>query len=188
MKRHGENLHANCQWKKSIWKGYILYDFNYTWGNPRKKTHNYLLAGNKSRLPPLGECCRNPSVSVYQLVMLWEAVFGFNTFFWRLNMFAHFMMGYLWVCLPTLHWVLSTSWPKTAWPPCPTLPIHPISPKATFLFPWMEKSPQRKHFINVEEVKALKVIKTDEFKNCFEPWLVWLSELGTSLQTKRSLV
>ena len=39
----------------------------------------------------------------------------------------------------------------------------------------MKKIPKRKCFANVEEVKekmaeALKGIKIDEFKNCFEQW------------------
>ena len=42
-----------------------------------------------------------------------------------------------------------------------------------FLFPWMKKFVKGNHFADVEEVKqkmaeALKGIKIDEFKNCFE--------------------
>ena len=42
-----------------------------------------------------------------------------------------------------------------------------------FLFPQMKKGLKAKHFANVEEVKqkmaeALKGIKVNEFKNCFE--------------------
>ena len=37
------------------------------------------------RLPLLGECSRNPSVSVHQLALLWEAAFAVSDFFfWRL--------------------------------------------------------------------------------------------------------
>ena len=44
-----------------------------------------------------------------------------------------------------------------------------------FLFPWMKKVLKGKCFAGVEEVKqkmaeALKGIKNDEFKNCFEQW------------------
>ena len=44
-----------------------------------------------------------------------------------------------------------------------------------FLFPQMKKVLKGKHFANVEEVKqkmteALKGIKIDKFKNCFEQW------------------
>ena len=48
-------------------------------------------------------------------------------------MFAPFMMSNLWVHLPTLWWMFSSFWPKMAWPPCPTLPIHPILPRVNFL-------------------------------------------------------
>ena len=46
----------------------------------------------------------------------------------------------------------------------------------TILFPWMQKVLKAKHLANVEEVEqkktaeALKGIKIDEFKNCFEQW------------------
>ena len=53
--------------------------------------------------------------------------------------------------------------------------IYLILPQVTFFVSPDEKSPQRKHFANVEEVKqktaeTLKSIKISEFKNCFEPW------------------
>ena len=62
-----------------------------------------------------------------------------------------------------------------ACPLCPTLPIHRISHQVTFLFPWMKKVLKEKHVAAVEEVKqntaeALKAIKIDKFKNCFEQW------------------
>ena len=49
-------------------------------------------------------------------------------FFWRLNAFAHYMMGDLWMHLPTPHWVFSNFWPKNARP----LVSHPI----TLSCPW----------------------------------------------------
>ena len=57
--------------------------------------------------------------------------------------------------------------------PVPTLPIHLISPKATFLFPQVKKFLKGKCFAHMKEVKqktaeALKGIKIDKFKNCFE--------------------
>ena len=48
------------------------------------KTWNYLLEDGPLVIQasiPLGECSRNPSVSVYQLALLSEAVFGFSVFF-----------------------------------------------------------------------------------------------------------
>ena len=59
--------------------------------------------------------------------------------------------------------------------PVPHPPIHLISPQVTFLFSWLKKVLKGKYFSGVEEVtqktaEALKGIKSDEFKNCFEQW------------------
>ena len=57
-----------------------------------------------------------------------------------------------------------------AWPPCPTLPIHPIWPWATFFCFLMKKILTGKHFADMEEVKqrkmaeALKGMKIAMFK------------------------
>ena len=64
-------------------------------------------------------------------------------------------------------------WTKNAWPPCPTLPIYLISPRATFFgSPWWKRDPTVEHFASVEGVKwkvseALKGIIINEFKNLF---------------------
>ena len=59
------------------------------------------------------------------------------------------------------------------------MPLPPYSPDVTlsnfFLFPWMKKVLKGKSFADVEEIKqktaeALKGIKIDKFKNCFEQW------------------
>ena len=59
--------------------------------NPKQNEIIFWRAGPlEYRLPPLSEYCRNPSMSVYQLALLWEAEFGFiDVFFWRL---------FQWVC------------------------------------------------------------------------------------------
>ena len=122
------------------------------------------------RLPPLGECSRNPSVSVNHLVVLWEAVFSLIEFFWRLSTFAHFTMGDLQAHLPTLYWVFISFWSKKAWPAWPTLLIHPVSTHVTFvslmkisskgsIFP-MWRSETKK------QLKHKKTLMTS--KNCFE--------------------
>ena len=58
---------------------------------------NYLLKGGPlvvQASPTLGGCSRNPSVSVYQLVLLWEAALALVKFFEdTFSVFAHFMMG-----------------------------------------------------------------------------------------------
>ena len=124
----------------------------------------------------LDEYSGNPSVSVYQLALLWEAAFVFSELFLK-NLSTR---------LPISWWVIYKhtcphhcaqgsevfDW-KMAWTPCPTLPIHPISPWVTFVcFPGWKKILKGKHFADVEEVKqkmaeALKGIKIDNFKNYF---------------------
>ena len=73
---------------------------------------------------------------------------------------------------------------KTAWPLCPTLTSHQISPRVTFfvcLFPWMKKVLKGKWVADVEKVKqktakTVKGIKIDEFKDSWAVgkkfWLV----------------
>ena len=95
------------------------------------------------RLPPLGKCSRNPSVSVYQLMVLWEATIGFSEFYFEdsFNAFVHFMISDLRVHLPTLRWVFSSFWPKTAWPCAPPFLLIRSHPKWLFFcFPRWKKS------------------------------------------------
>ena len=102
--------------------------------NPKQNEIIFWRAGPlEYRLPPVSEYCRNPSMSVYQLALLWEAEFGFiDVFFWSsFNAFAHFMMSDLQMYLPTLCSLFSRYWPKMSWPLYPTLPIHSISPWVT---------------------------------------------------------
>ena len=59
------------------------------------------------------------------------------------------------------------------------VPHPPYSPNLTpsdfFLFPWMKKVLKEEHSADGEQVKqkraeALKGIKINDFKNCFEQW------------------
>ena len=84
-------------------------------------------------------------------------------------------MSDLWAYLPTPRWVFSSFGQNNI----TLVPNHPYSPNPTLsnysLFPQMKKVLKGKHFANVEEVKqkmteALKGIKIDKFKNCFEQW------------------
>ena len=58
----------------------------------------------------------------------------------------------------------------------PHPPYSPdLIPNWLFLFPWMKEVLKGKRFADVEEVKqkpaeALKGIKINKFKNCFEQW------------------
>ena len=110
--------------------------------------------------PQLSEHSRNPSVSVYQLALLWEAAFSFSEFILKTLSMHLPMMGDLWVYLPTLHWVFSSFWPKTAWPPCSTTPTSftQSRPKRLFCvcFPGWRKVLKEKCFSDGEEVKQKK--------------------------------
>ena len=74
------------------------------------------------------------------------------------NSFVHFMMSDLQLFTPTPAHTAECSAvfdQKMAWPPCPMLPIHPLSPQATLLvvFP-DEKNLQRKTFCQYRRDKA----------------------------------
>ena len=98
-----------------------------------------------------------------------EATFSFSEIFWRLNTFAHFMMGDLQAHLPI---PFTRFWPKAAClPPCLTFLFTWSHPKRLFfcLPPWMKKVLKGKCFANVKRVKqniaeVLKVIKFNKFK------------------------
>ena len=149
------------------------------WGTPQKTQVILWRVGPlQYRLPPLGECSKNPSVSCTSWCYCERLSLASENFFFKTlaTRIVHLMMDDLGAHLPTPHWVFNSFWPKTAWPPCPTLPTHPISLQVTFSFsPWMKKVLKGKCFVLVEEVKqkmaeALKGIKINEFKNCFVQW------------------
>ena len=134
--------------------GWLIYTYMYIYtyirtyihmrGDPRKNRIIFWTVGPlQYRLPPLGECSRNPSASVHQLAVLWEAAFGLSEFFEdSFNMFAHSMMGDLGAQLLTYHWVFGSFWAKPTWPLCPTLPIsRDLTPSHFSLFPCFFGSP-----------------------------------------------
>ena len=92
---------------------------------------------------PLGECSRNLSVSVYQLVMLWEAVFGFSEFFWRLfQSICPFHDG--WFMSAPIHTTLSVQQflTRSGMTPIPHPPYPPdLTLSNFFCFPrWIKPS------------------------------------------------
>ena len=101
--------------------------------------HSY---GGLEKLPALGEWSRNPSVSVCQLVLLWEAVFGFSEFFFEGSM----RLPISWRVI----YELTRSYPLSVWqfltktcmtPQCSPLSTYLISPQATFFcFPGWKMS------------------------------------------------
>ena len=94
------------------------------------------------------------------------------------SVFAHFMMGDLQVYLPTLCCVQQFLTQNGMTPmPCSSYSPDPAPNNFFCLFLWMKKVLKGKCFVDVEKVKqkmaeALKVIKINEFKNCFEQWKI----------------
>ena len=154
-----------------------------------EKTCNYLLEGGPLvvQVPPLGECSGNPSVSEYNLALLWEAAFGFSGFFFffgrPFQRFCPFHDG--WFTSTPAHTAFSVQQFLTknylVWPPCPTLPIRPISPWETFLFcfPGWKKSWKGNIFwCGRGETKNSRTTKRHQYwrvPNCFERWKACLS-------------
>ena len=120
----------------------------------------------------MGQCSRNPSVSVYQLALLWKAAFGFSEFFLKT----------LSTCLPMSWWVIykhtcphraeySAVFGQKRHDPCAPPYLPNLSPSNFFFwFLRMKKVLKGKCFADVEEVKpktteVLKGIKIDKFKN-----------------------
>ena len=151
-------------------------------GEPKKPWK--LSSGGQApcRLPLLREYSRIPSVSVLQLVLLWEAMFSFSEFFFQ--MFS--------TCLPISWWVIyertcphcaqcSSVFDQNQHDPHASPSLFTQSHhKQPFLLPLVEKFLKGKHFAHMEEVKqktaeALKGIKINKFKNCFEQWKKCLS-------------
>ena len=105
-------------------------------------------------LIPLSECSRNPSVSVYQLALLWEAVFGFSEFFFedffQHICFAYFMMVIYKCTCPHCAQFSAIFYPK--WHDIPPPPFAPLSlfssltPSNSFFVVLDEKSLQRATF------------------------------------------
>ena len=118
---------------------------------------------------PTGECSRNPSVSLYQVVLLWEAVFIFSEFFWRLfQCVCPFHDG--WFMSIPAHTVLS-AWQfltKSGMTPMPRSPYSlDISPSNFFvcLFPQMKNVLKGKRFADMEEVKQTNKKMAEELKS-----------------------
>ena len=114
---------------------------------------------------------------MYQLALLWEAVFGFSEFFLKI-LSQH---------LPISQWLIyEHTCPHHAecsavfdqkMTPMPHTPYAPdLTPSDSFFFPQMKKSskgnilPMWKRQNKTKTVEALKGLKIDKFKNCSEQW------------------
>ena len=90
------------------------------------------------------------------------------------NKFAHFTTGDLWMYLPIPCWVFSIFLTKNDMSPMSHPPYSPdLAPSNCPPQP-IKKVLKGRWFADMEEIKkkseALKSIKIDEFKNCFEQW------------------
>ena len=129
--------------------------------------------------PPLDECSRNPSVSVYQMPLLWEAALGLSELFLKT----------LWRHLPISWWVIykrncpqraecSALFDQKQHDPMPLAPYSSNLALSDFFSPPGWKNSQREMFCwcrraetnKQKKAEALKGINIDEFKNCFDQW------------------
>ena len=141
-----------------------------TWGDPQKC--NYLLEGGPLYSTGFPCCVSVPGTHLYQCTS-WHCCEGLHSA--SVNSFMKTLSTHL----PISWWVFYEH-------TCPhhvecsvfdqkwhDLVPHPISPSNVFLFPLWKKS-SGKRFADVEEViqmaEALKHIRIEEFKNCFEQW------------------
>ena len=121
------------------------------------------------KLSPLGECSRNLSVLVYRW-WCYERLYSASVNFFEDSTHFPFHEG-LFRSIPA-HFALSE--PQVLNKNSMT-PVTQSCPSNFFLFPQMKKVLKGKCFADMEEVKqntakALKGIKFEEFKNCFEQW------------------
>ena len=132
-------------------------------GEPKKPWE--LSSGGQApcRLPLLREYSRIPSVSVLQLVLLWEAMFSFSEFFFQ--MFS--------TCLPISWWVIyertcphcaqcSSVFDQNQHDPHASPSLFTQSHhKQPFLLPLVKKIPQRETFCSYGrgETKNSRIIK-----------------------------
>ena len=135
------------------------------WGETPTKTE--LSSGGRapcSTGSPTRRVFWNPSVSVDQLV-LWEAAFGFSEVIYKRTHCTEYS-------------AIFDQKQRDPVPHSPHLPDLTVS-DCFCLFPWIKKSPQRETFYRcgrdetnkqTKMSEALKGIKIDEFKNCFEQW------------------
>ena len=138
---------------------------------------NYFLEGKPLviQASPLGECPRNPSVSVYQLVVLWEVAFGPSEFFFKASM--HLTVLWWVICEHTCpHHTESSAVFDQKWhdPSIPPSLFTLSLPKWQFYVSPGEKKSSKESILSVQKrwnkkaAEALNGIKIDEFKNFFE--------------------
>ena len=119
-------------------------------GRPKNPRIIFWRAGPLSyRLPLLGECSRSPSVSVCQLVLVWEAALGFSECFWRLfQCICPFHGG--WFTSAPVHTTLSGQQflTKNGMTPVPHLPYSPDLTLSVF-FVYLDKKSSKGNILQM---------------------------------------
>ena len=116
----------------------------YKGGSPQNGMIFWRVSPLLYRLALLDECSRNPSVSMFQVAVLWEAVFGFSEFYLNtLSMLAHFRCV---IYSAPAHTVLSSFEQKLHDPWAPPSLFTQSHSEWLFFVSLDEKSPQREMF------------------------------------------
>ena len=137
-------------------------------GTPHKETE---FSSRKKTVPivvqasPQGECSRYPSVSVYHLVVLWEAAFSFSELFLKTQCVCPFHDG--WFMSTPAHWAFSRFLPPSQFTQSHLDQRFLVSrwknvSKGNILLMWKRWNKYR--------AEAPKGIKIDKFKNCLKQW------------------
>ena len=125
---------------------------------------------------PIGEHSRNPSVTVHQLGLLWEAAFSFSEFLWWLSTLLSISQWMIYERTCPHCAECSAVFDQKLHDPHAPLFLFALShpEQLFFVSPQWKKVLKGKHSADVEEVKQKTVealgIKIKEFKNCFEQW------------------
>ena len=140
--RYGQEEAAQPNfWLPRTWPGFLSPSYSlcqYMRGTPQTGIFFWRAGSLYYRLPPLGECSRSPSVSVYQWALLWEAVSGFSEFFLK-TLSMHFPFHGGWFTSAPAHMALAlclAAFDEKWHGPMPHPPYSPyLALSNFFLFP-----------------------------------------------------
>ena len=131
------------------------------------------------RFPLLAEYSKNPSVAVCQLVVLWEAAFSFSDFFFLKTLSTHWPISWWVIYKHTCPQCVECSAvfdQKQHDPHAPPSLFTRSVPKWLYFVPLDFKKSSKENVLPMwkrwkkKTAEALKGIKIDKFRNCFEPW------------------
>ena len=125
---------------------------------------------------PVRECSRNPSVSVYSQVLLWEAKFSSSAFFFKiLSTYLPISWWVIYQCACPHYIECSAVFAQKQHDPnaSPSLFTWSYPKWLIFCFPGWKKSSKGNILLmckpgKTENSRSTKGIKIEVFKNCFE--------------------